>query len=276
MFLVTGATGNVGSEVMQALRLAGAPVRALVRAPADLPVEQVVGDLDRPDSLAAALAGVRGVFLLPGYRDMAGTTAELAKAGVERVVLLSSQAAVATDTANPISAFMIASEAAVRGSGLAWTILRPAAFMSNTFRWLPQLGQGDLVRDAFGDVPIASIDPADIAAVTAKALLEPGHEGRAYSLTGPEALLPADRLRILGRALGRRLRFQALTEEEAWAQMSATTPTEYVKAFFSFYRDRTIDETTLHPTVEQVTGRPPRTFDQWATTHAWRFQNVNS
>ncbi|MEV4064368.1 NAD(P)H-binding protein [Nonomuraea dietziae] len=276
MFLVTGATGNVGSEVMQALRLAGAPVRALVRAPADLPVEQVVGDLDRPDSLAAALAGVRGVFLLPGYRDMAGMTAELAKAGVERVVLLSSQAAVATDTTNPISAFMIASEAAVRGSGLAWTILRPAAFMSNTFRWRPQLGQGDLVRDAFGDVPIASIDPADIAAVTAKALLEPGHEGRAYSLTGPEALLPADRLRILGRALGRRLRFQALTEEEAWAQMSATTPTEYVKAFFSFYRDRTIDETTLHPTVEQVTGRPPRTFDQWATTHAWRFQNVNS
>ncbi|MEV4166425.1 NAD(P)H-binding protein [Nonomuraea dietziae] len=276
MFLVTGATGNVGSEVMQALRLAGAPVRALVRAPDDLPVEQVVGDLDRPDSLAAALAGVRGVFLLPGYRDMAGVTAELAKAGVERVVLLSSQAAVATDTANPISAFMIASEAAVRGSGLAWTILRPAAFMSNTFRWLPQLGQGDLVRDAFGDVPIASIDPADIAAVTAKALLEPGHEGRAYSLTGPEALLPADRLRILGRALGRRLRFQALTEEEAWVQMSATTPTEYVKAFFSFYRDRTIDETTLHPTVEQVTGRPPRTFDQWATTHAWRFQNVTS
>ncbi|SDM06422.1 NAD(P)H-binding protein [Nonomuraea jiangxiensis] len=260
MILVTGATGNVGREVAGALAEAGVPVRAVSRASG--------ADLNDPASMRPALDGVRAVFLLPGYRDMPGLAAEFVDAGVERVVLLSGQSAVATDTGNAVSQYMIASETAVRESGLAWTFLRPAAFMSNTLRWLPQLRAGDVVRDAFGDVPIASIDPADIAAVAALALLEPGHEGRAYSLTGPQALLPAARVRILGRALGRDLRFEALSDEDAWAEMSATTPVEYVKAFFSFYRDHTIDETTVHPTVEQLTGRPPRTFDQWVTTHA--------
>ncbi|MEV8436016.1 NAD(P)H-binding protein [Actinosynnema sp. NPDC051121] len=173
MILVTGATGNVGREVVQALADAGAPVRALVRRTSDLPVAQAVGDLDDPASLDAALGGVRGVFLLPGYRDMPGLLAGFAAAGVERVVLLSSQAAVATDTANVVSAYMIDSETAVRESGVDWTILRPAAFMSNALRWLPQLRTGDVVSDAFGDVPIAVVDPADIAAVAAEALLEP-------------------------------------------------------------------------------------------------------
>lgn len=272
MILVTGATGNVGGEVVHALARAGAPVRALVRGPVELPVEQVVGDLDRPDSVDPALDGVRGVFLLPGYRDMPGLLRRIAAAGVERVVLLSSQAAVATDTANAVSAYMVESEAAVRESGVDWTFLRPAAFTSNALRWLPQLRAGDVVSDAFGDVPIASVDPADIAAVAVAALLEPGHEGRAYPLSGPEALLPEDRVRILGRVLDRDLRFQALGDDEARERMSATTPPEYVRAFFSFYRDRTIDETTVHPTVEQVTGRPPRTFEQWATAHSGLFR----
>lgn len=84
-------------------------------------------------------------------------------------------------------------------------------------------------------------------------------------------MLPADRVRILGQALGRDLRFQALTDEEAEAQLSATTPIEYVRAFFAFYRGGTIDETTVRPTVEQVTGRSPRTFAQWATSRAADF-----
>ncbi|MER6678035.1 NmrA family NAD(P)-binding protein [Streptomyces sp. NPDC000983] len=271
MILVTGATGDVGSEVVRALVDAGEPVRALVREPADLPVEQAVGDLDRPDSLADALRGVRGVFLLPGYRDMTGLAARFTSAGVEHVVLLSSQAAVATDTDNAISEFMVRSEDALRESGLGWTFLRPAAFMSNALRWLPQLRTGDTVTDAFGDLPIATVDPADIAAVAATALLEPGHDKRAYSLSGPRALLPAERVRILGRALGRDLRFRPESDDDARARMNAAMPGEYVRAFFSFYRDRTIDETTVHPTVEQLTGRAPRTFEQWAGTHASRF-----
>jgi uncharacterized protein YbjT (DUF2867 family) len=291
MILVTGATGNVGREVVRALAEAGAPVRALagrgaVRALAEAgapvralartvgssDVEWAGGDLNDPASLRPALTGVRSVFLLPGYRDMSGLLAETARAGADHVVLLSSQAAVATDTGNVISEYMIRSETAARESGLAWTFLRPTAFMSNTLRWLPQVRSGDVIRDAFADLPIASIHPADIAAVAARALLTPGHEGRVHTLSGPRALLPADRVRLLGRALGRDLRFEGLSDDEAWTVMSATTPVEYVKAFFGFYRGNTIDETTVHPTVEEITGQPPRTFAQWADEHAEKFR----
>lgn len=271
MILVTGATGNVGGEVVQALARAGEPVRALVREPAGLPVEQAVGDLDRPSSLGAALDGVRAVFLLPGYRDMPGLLARFREAGVTRVVLLSSLAAVSTDTDNAVSQYMIRSETAVRESGPAWTILRPNAFMSNALRWLPQLRAGDVVADAFGDVPIASVDPYDIAAVAVRALLDPGHEERVYPLSGPERLLPAQRLAVLADVLGRDLRFHALTDEEARADMAGRVPEEYIRAFFSFYSDKTLDESQIYPTVEEVTGAPPRSFRQWALAHRAAF-----
>ncbi|MGV9452557.1 NAD(P)H-binding protein [Streptomyces sp. NPDC003635] len=267
MILVTGATGQVGGKVVEALVEAGQPARALVRRAAALPVEQSVGDLDDPDSLAPALDGVHGVFLLPGYRDMPGLLAAMGRAGVERVVLVSSPAAVATDTRNAISEFMIRSEEAVRASGLAWTILRPNAFMSNALRWLPQLSEGDVVRDAFGDVPIASVDPYDIAAVAVRALLDPGHRERVHLLSGPERLRPAERLAVLAEVLDRDLRFRPLTDEEARADMNGRVPEEYIDAFFSFYSDGTIDESGIHPTVEEVTGRPPRTFHDWALAH---------
>ncbi|MDX2297440.1 MULTISPECIES: NAD(P)H-binding protein [Streptomyces] len=272
MILVTGATGNVGREVVQALARAGEPVRALVRRPADLPAEQAVGDLDRPESLAPALDGVRGVFLLPGYRDMPGLLTRMRESGVERVVLLSSLATVATDTDNVLSAYMIGSETAVRESGLAWTFLRPNAFMSNALRWLPQLRAGDVVRDSFGTVPVASVDPYDIAGVAVRALLDPGHEGRVYPLSGPEPLLPARRLAVLADVLGRDLRFHDLSDEEGRADMAAAgVPEPYIRAFFGFYGDGTLDESQVYPTVERVTGAPPRTFHQWATAHRASF-----
>jgi uncharacterized protein YbjT (DUF2867 family) len=273
MILVTGATGNVGGEVVQALARAEEPVRALVRRPTPhLSAEQVVGDLDHPDSLAPALDGVRGVFLLPGYRDMPGLLTRMRQAGVERVVLLSSLATIATDTRNVLSEYMIRSESAVQESGLAWTFLRPNAFMSNALRWLPQLRAGDTVRDAFGTVPVASVDPYDIAAVAVRALLDPGHAERVYPLSGPEALLPAERLAVLAEVLERDLRFHALSDEEGRADMAAAgVPEPYIQAFFSFYGDGTLDESQVYPTVEKVTGTPPRTFRQWAVSHRSSF-----
>ncbi|MEU7863953.1 NAD(P)H-binding protein [Nonomuraea sp. NPDC049141] len=271
MILVSGATGNVGGEVVQALVHAGEPARVLVREPADLPVEQAVGDLNEPSSIGAALDGVRSVFLLPGYRNMTGLLARIRQAGVERVVLLSSLASVATDTRNAVSQYMIRSETAVRESGLAWTVLRPNAFMSNALRWLPQLQAGDVIRDAFGEVPIASVDPYDIAAVAVRALLDPNHEGRVYPLSGPERLLPAQRLAVLAEVLDRDLRFHALSDAEARADMAGKIPEEYIQAFFSFYSDGTLDESQIYPTVEQVTGTPPRTFQQWAIAHRAAF-----
>jgi uncharacterized protein YbjT (DUF2867 family) len=275
MILVTGATGNVGGELVRALADAGQPVRALVRAgrepefPAG--VQPVAGDLNRPESMRPALAGVRALFLYPGYHDMAGTLAEARQAGVSRVVMLSGSSATSGDLSNAVSRYMIESETAVRDSGLAWTMVRSFGFMSNTLQWVPQLRAGDVVRAPFAGVQVAMIDPSDIAAVAAAALTEPGHDGRVYTVSGPQALRPADRARILGEVLGRDLRFEAQPDDEARAEMAAAMPAAYVDAFFDFYVKGTLDESQPQPDVAEVTGRPPRTFRQWAQAHAGEF-----
>jgi uncharacterized protein YbjT (DUF2867 family) len=276
MILVTGATGNVGSELVQALARAGERVRALIRKPdgVALPagVETVSGDLNRPESLTDALNGARAAFLLPGYADMAGLVAEARRAGVERVVLLSGGSAGSGEMGNAISRYMILSETAVRESRLAWTILRPSAFMSNALRWVPQLRSGQVVRVPFAGVRTASIDPYDLAAVAARALVTDGYRGQILQPTGPEPLLPADQVAVLATVLGRDLRCEGMTEAEARAELTASMPVEYVDAFFDFYVEGTLDESVVRPTVQDVTGRAPRTFEQWATAHADAFR----
>jgi uncharacterized protein YbjT (DUF2867 family) len=234
-------------------------------------VQAVAGDLNRPDSLTAALAGVHGVFLLSGYADMPALLSAIRDAGVQRVVLLSSGAVIGGDVSNAVVHYNVLSEAAVRESGVLWTILRPSGFYSNALQWVTQLRDGDVVREPFADVPIAAIDPFDIAAVAALALTRPGHEGASYRLTGPEPILPADRVRILADVLDRELRLEAQTDAQARAAMSASMPAEYVDAFFSFFVDGTYDDSHVHPTVKELTGRAPRTFEQWATVHADAF-----
>ncbi|MFD4253684.1 NAD(P)H-binding protein [Amycolatopsis thermoflava] len=271
MFLVTGATGTAGGAVVRELARSGEPVQALVRKPdAVVPgAEPVVGDLNDPASVP--FEGVTGVFLLSGYADMPGLLARARSAGVERVVLLSGGSAALADLDNAVSRYMTLSERAVRESGLAWTFLRPRAFMSNALRWLPQLRAGDEVRVQYPEVPAACVDPGDIAAVAVRAL-RGGHEGRIYDLTGPEALLPAQQVAVLGRVLGRDLRAVGLSDEETRAEMAAAMPAEYVEAFAQFYAEGRLDEATVHPDVAEVTGRPPRTFEQWARENADAFR----
>jgi uncharacterized protein YbjT (DUF2867 family) len=274
MFLVTGATGTVGGEVVRALAGAGRPVRAVSRhAPSaawPAGVEPVTGDLDRPATLVGPLEGVEAAFLMSGYADMPGLLAAVAAAGVRRVVLLSGSSVVSGDLDNAVAAYQIRSERAVLDSGVPHTFLRPSAFMSNTLQWADQLARGDVVRAGFPDVPAAVIDPADIGAVAATALAG-GYEGVALRLTGPEPLRPADRVRVLGEVLGRDLRFEALTDEQTRAEYAASMPAEYVEAFFKFYADGDLDESPVLPTVREVLGREPRTFRDWAVAHAGAF-----
>lgn len=274
MYLVTGATGNIGGEVARALLAAGEGVRALVRSDrSHVPdgAVPVVGDLNQPGTLEPHLAGVTGLFLLPGY-DGLPRLLELARAaGVERVVQLSGGSAASGDLTNAITRYMVATERAVTGSGLPWTILRPSAFATNALEWAGQLRAGDTVRAPFAGVRIAVIDPADIGAVAAVALTSGAHEGRTYHLSGPEATTPAERVAVLGEVLGRDLTFEAQPDDEARAEMEASMPKEYVDAFFDFYVAGSLDESPVLPTVEQVTRRPPRTFREWATDHAGAF-----
>jgi uncharacterized protein YbjT (DUF2867 family) len=274
VFLVTGATGNAGGAVLDALARDGHPVRALVRSGSDQTiwppgVEPAPGDLNRPESLRGApLEDVRAVFLLSGYQQLEETLAEMRRAGVERVVLLSSSAAPGGDLSNAVARYHILSEQAVRDSGLAWTFLQPNSFMSNTYRWKAQLQAGDLVRLPFANVRIATIDPDDLGTVAAIALVSGEHDGRTYRLSGPESLLPADQVRILAEVLGRDLRFEGQPDDEARSELSGRMPAEYVEAFFKFFVEGHLDESEVLPTVEEITGRKPRTYEQWARAHA--------
>ncbi|SDW50813.1 Uncharacterized conserved protein YbjT, contains NAD(P)-binding and DUF2867 domains [Amycolatopsis xylanica] len=248
-------------------------MRALTRDPAKAAVpagaEAVAGDLTDPASLAPALAGAEALFLLSGYAPEIFAEAE--KAGVRRVVLMSGGSAETGDRTNAVARYMIDTEDALRASGLAWTMVRPRMFMTNAFQWSPQVKAG-VVRAPWPDVPSAVIDPADIAAVAARALVSQGHEGRVYPVTGPEALRPGDRVRILGEVLGREIRYEAQPDDEARAEMLTQMPEQFVDAFFAFYSGGKLDEATVFPTVEDVTGRPPRTFADWARANVGRFQ----
>ena len=174
MILVTGATGNVGREVVAALARArrGRPRRgARSRARATLPagVERV---RRRPRAARSrstpALDGARAVFLLGGWSDMPGLLRRIERAGVERVVLLTSRCVVGGRRGQPGDAHVDG----LRGGGARlraspWTVLRPSGYQSNALRWLPQLRTGDVVRAPWPDVAIAAIDPPTSRAVAA-------------------------------------------------------------------------------------------------------------
>jgi uncharacterized protein YbjT (DUF2867 family) len=276
MILVTGATGNVGSEVVRALLAAGEDVRGLVRDGRANGVppgaEPIVGDLNRAETVAPALKGASAVFLLSGYAGMEQILADARAAGVRRAVLLSSSAAPGGDRSNAVARYHIESEEAVRASGLTWTFLQPRTFMTNTLQWIDELRDGDVVRAPFAGVRVATIDPRDVGAVAALALASDDHEGRTYALTGPESLLPGERVAVLGEVLGRDLRFEGQSDPEAREELSKAMPPQYVDAFMSFFAEGTLDESEVLPTVEEVTGRPPGTFREWATAHADAFR----
>jgi uncharacterized protein YbjT (DUF2867 family) len=271
MILVTGATGNVGGELVRALAARGEAVRALARHPdrAAFPaaVDVTAGDLGAPESLTAALAGVSQVFLLGGFTTLAEVLRRARGAGAGHVVLLTSRCVVGGNPENAVTRMWLESEATVRASGVPWTILRPSGFQSNALRWLPQLQMGDVVSAPWPRVPIAAIDPADIAAVAAAVLTQPGYRDTALTLSGPQPLTPGDQVQILARVLRRPLRYQPLSDGQARAQMAADTPAELIDAFFRFFSAGEYDDSPVVDTVPRVTGRPARTFEQWVEVH---------
>jgi uncharacterized protein YbjT (DUF2867 family) len=281
MILVTGATGHVGAELVEQLHLRGLPVRAMTRRPAAalLPagVEVVHGDCDEPDSLTAAFEGVDRAFLMSA--QAVGSAPEpthdlrlvraAQRAGVTNVVKLSVYSGGNGD--DPIADWHRVAEAAVIDSGLSWTILRPGRFMSNALQWRPMIQRGDTVHIPFASRPAASIDPADIAAVAVAALTTDDHVDVGYQLSGPEALTPAEELKILAETLGRPLRLVEPSAEAAKAGMvEHGIPADLVDAMLARTLDST-EGTEVLPTVGKILGRPPATFSEWAARHATQF-----
>ncbi|MBC7268061.1 MAG: NAD(P)H-binding protein [Streptomyces sp.] len=281
MIVVTGATGNVGRPLVRTLAAAGAPVTATSRGvlDADLPdgVRRLPADLTDVESLRPVLDGADALFLQNGgpsahLLDAPGILGAAKAAGVERVVLLSSQGVTTRPESASHGGVARAIEDAVRQSGLEWTILRPGGFASNAFAWAGSVRVERTVAAPFADTGLPVIDPDDIAEVAAVALREDGHAGRSYELTGPALVTPREQAAALGDALGEPVRFVELTREQAREVMLAFLPEPVVETTLAILGAPTPAEQRISPDAERVLGRPPRTFADWARRYAAAFR----
>ncbi|MFG2140886.1 NAD(P)H-binding protein [Streptomyces sp. NPDC048650] len=284
--LVTGATGNVGRQVVSQL-LAGhaGEVRALTRNPAaaGLPdgVDVRQGDLADPAALEAALGGADSVFLMWPFHDAdpAATVVDAIDRHAGRVVFLSSGAVqdglAPEQQPHPVGRSHARVERLIARSGLRWTFVRPSTFAANTLWFADQIRAGNVVQGAYGAVRMALLHEADIAAVAVRALTEDGHDEAAYGLTGPEVLTQAQQVRIIGEVLGRPIRWQELSREEARQRLLADDnfPDFFVEPLLDGYADMlSAPPTRLTSTVEAVTAAPACTYRDWVADHAADFR----
>ncbi|MEU1824301.1 MULTISPECIES: NAD(P)H-binding protein [Streptomyces] len=277
MILVTGATGNVGSALLKELRACGAgPLRGLTRdaARAVFPegVEAVEGDFADTASLKPALDGVRSLFLVSRLGSDADILEAARQAGVEHVVLVSSITVQTHPHLGPAGE-NLAVERLLKDSGMAWTILRPTQFASNSLMWAASIREHETVRAPYADTGLPTIHPADIASVARVALTEPGHHGRTYALTGPGPVTARQQAEAIAAALGREVPFAEISRQEAHARMAAVFGDEAADAVLDVMGGDVNDEIlTVRDTVSQVTGSPARPFRQWAAENAAAFR----
>ncbi|MCO1595875.1 SDR family oxidoreductase [Micromonospora sp. RHAY321] len=275
--LITGATGTVSGEVLR--ELAGKqPVRALVRDRSRVPdvdgVDYVVGDLDRPSTLAPAFDGVTTLWLLTAMGPLAPSQSMNAlwaarHAGVRHVVRLSAIGA-AHDAPTRNGRLHALSDAELQHSGIAWTILRPSNFMQNMLGTLA----GDQLYGIFGEGRVGVVDVRDIAAVAAEILAAPQrHEGMIYTPTGPESISLHQAAEELTRTLGRPVRYVPQSPEQTLDgllqagldEWTAEVLTEYRIAYGSGWGDFSNDH------VASVTGRSPRSIAEFVRDHQRQF-----
>jgi uncharacterized protein YbjT (DUF2867 family) len=281
MILVTGATGTVGSEVVAQLLAAGQKVRAMTRDPSkvklDGGVEVVKGDFDAPNTLASAVDGVERVFSLT-FGPQTGTReqnlAQAAKASGVRHIVKRSALGGDDATRNDIRKWHDEGEQAIRTAGIAWTVLRPTAFMSNALHWRASIRAQGKVFSNYGDGKLPPVHPRDIAAVAVRALTSDGHEGKAYPLTGPEALTMGEQVQILEDAIGRPLEYVPITDEAARKGMEhAGMPSFLIDALVPFAAFiRSGKAARVFRTVEEVAGRPPLRFSDWTKENVDAFR----
>ncbi|RDI35097.1 NmrA family NAD(P)-binding protein [Lentzea flaviverrucosa] len=267
--LVAGATGNAGAQVVHELLALGQRVRAITRnaATARLPagVEVVEADLTRPETIP--FEGVTAAHLLASAGD---DYAELLtgpdllrraeKAGVRRITLV-------------WNGYRSPMEEAVTAGPLEWTVLRPGDFMSNSLAWAESVRREGVVREPFAYARSALVHEGDIGAVAAAVLVRGGHGGRTYALTGPEALSVPEQVATISAAIGREIRYVEQSEAEARDEMlRAGRPAEFADVLLGWKRDMPAEGYTVVPSVEEVLGRPARSFASWAREHADAFR----
>ncbi|PJI85970.1 uncharacterized protein YbjT (DUF2867 family) [Yoonia maricola] len=281
MYLVFGATGNVGGEVAAQFLQKGHAVRAFVRDEArarkQLPdgIEFAVGELDDPKSIAEATKGVDGVFFMqlePSVEQAQSMIDAAHAANVKRIALLSSLGT--SLQPYPMIGAMIAKRDEVfHKSDLDVTYLRANGLMSNALWWLDAIKKDGRVVDATDPGALAIVDPHDVGRIAVLALTEPGHAGKGYILNGPEALSAREQVAILTDVIDRPIEFTSVTPEELEQRHIADgMPEPNAKAM------RNLNETFragragfLADDIANLTGTAPRTFRAWCESHAAEF-----
>jgi (4-alkanoyl-5-oxo-2,5-dihydrofuran-3-yl)methyl phosphate reductase len=281
IYLITGATGNVGSLVVESLIARGDRPRILARDPQKARgrygdrVDVFVGDLSDAATLQPALTGADALLLVNSGPDLAARDAAAAKAakaaGVKLLVKLSSHdARVGVGT----GVWHAQGEAAIRAVGIPFTFVEPSGFMSNALHWASSIKAEGLVRTCTGDGKIPFIHSQDIADVATSALTSDAHHGESLPITGPEALSYAEMTAKIAAAIGKPLRCEIISDEEERRLMTPWgVPPEVVAAHLSIYRAiREGRLATVTDTVERVLGRKPLTFDHWVQENATVFR----
>lgn len=275
--LVTGATGNIGSELLRQLpQRSDLHIRAATRDPsgATLPgtVEAVRADLRRPDSLRSALAGVTALFLVSRVGDDAAVLAAARDAGVEHVVLVSSITVQSHPHLGPAQE-NAAVERLLETSGMDWTILRPTQFASNALWWADSIRETRSVEVPFADIGLPTVHPADIAAVARVALTERGHRGCTYALTGPARISPRRQVDAIAAALGERISFTEIDRARARERMIPQLGPRTTDALLDVTGGDINEELlAVRDTVTRVTGSRARTFDDWVARNVSAFR----
>lgn len=280
-YLITGATGEVGSRVVNGLLHQGIRpavfVRDLSKARARYGdnVDIHVGDLRDKDSLRAALQGIDVLFLLnsgPELIERDAAAAHIAKAvGVPRLVKLSS-----LDAEQQVGTGLwhAQGECAIRAAGIPFTFVRPTGFMSNALFWAAQIKAEEVLRSSTGNGKIPFIDPDDIAAVAIEALTTAKYVGESLPITGPEALDYREMSAKIAATIGKPVRFQGISEEEERRRMATwEASSAMIDAHISIYRAiRGGRLATVSHEVERVLGRKPASFDHWLQRNAAAFR----
>ena len=280
MILVFGATGTVGRELTAHLVGSGQAVRAFVRTSSDAQLDPRIhtfrGELRSAESLRESMQGVEKVFSLMVGPELALHERDVANAakaaGVRHIVKLSVLGA-GNDGIGGVAEWHGAGERAIEESGIAWTHLRPGAFMSNASFWEHSIRTEGRIYSNFGAGALALIHPRDIALVAARALTESGHEGKVYSLTGGEALTTAEQVAVISRATNRAIEQVEVSDEEARRQMQASGMPQYlIDALVAFAPNvRAGRASDVLNTTEELIGRKPLTFADWVRENLRQF-----
>jgi uncharacterized protein YbjT (DUF2867 family) len=274
--VVFGARGNVGRHVLAGLLASGERVRAVSRNPAagfGPGLEVAAADLERPETMPAALAGAGQVFLYAKPDGIEGFVTAAESAGVRHVVLLSSAAVVSASAEHsPIALRHRTVELAIERSNLDWTFIRPGMFATNTRMWAEPIRAENVVRLPYPEAQTAPVHEKDMAALAVTALTEPGHSRQAYTVYGAESLTLRRQVEHIGQAIGRQIRVEVVSAEQARTELGKTMPPFVAEGILRQWTAGNGVPAPISVIVAKITGSPARTFAQWAADHADDFR----